>query len=695
MLAGALIAGVLATAGAVTSAMALPSRTQFRTQRLCSAPRPGAAECLGMRLIAKSLTKEELKVSARRQAHDLAVGVTPAIGAKTIPGGYTPAALHEAYDLPSETPGASTQTIGIVDAYNDPTAEADLGVYDKQFGLPECTAANGCFRKLNQAGKVSPLPAKNGQWSTEISLDLQMAHAICETCRIVLVEAANEDWGSLGTAVNAAVAAGATEVSNSYGGAESSGDGELSRPYYDHPGVVVTVSSGDCGYFNQGCSGTPAANFPAAAPHVVAVGGTSLRSSGGSWASTAWSDGGSGCSDVFSAALWQSAAEGISATGCSGGRSVADVAAVGDPYTGVDVYDSTPAGTGDPTGWGVWGGTSASSPIVAAEFALAGGSRGVSYPAQTLYAHLGQAGDLYDVLSGSNGSCSSTTACRAVSGYDGPTGVGSPVGLEAFTVAGSPSDSAAPTISGTAEQAQTLSAAPGEWSPSPSSLSYQWESCASSGAVCTALAGATARTLLLGATAVGHTVRVVVTATDGSGGGTPSASAASAVVASDEPKITGVSPASAVTGASVKITGSGLSRATQVRFGAFPASFHVISAAEIEATVPSGASSATITVTTPVKSASSPAKFTPSLSLVSESPSRAAIGSTVTITGIGFNSSSSVSFNGVAASAVTVASATSIKVKVPAGASTGPIAVTNTATPAGTVDSAGSFVVAP
>jgi hypothetical protein len=690
-----LLAAFVLAACAAAPAWALPSRAQFRAERLCSTPRRGAAQCLDIRLISKSLTPAELSASARRQAHDLAVGVKPAVSSTTVPGGLTPAALHEAYDLPSETPAAATQTIGIVDAYNDPTAEADLAVYDKQFGLPECTAANGCLRRLNQAGKASPLPASNGQWATEISLDLQMAHAICQTCRIVLVEASNETWGSLGAAVDAAVTAGATEVSNSYGGAEFPSYAELSSPYYDHPGVVLTVSSGDCGYFNQGCSGTAAANFPAAAPHVVAVGGTSLSHSGGSWSSTAWSDGGSGCSDVFSAALWQSAVASFAATGCGGGRSVADVAAVGDPYTGVDIYDSTPAGKGEPTGWGVVGGTSAASPIVAGEFALAGGARGVSYPAATLYAHAGEGHDLYDVVSGSNGSCAGTTACRAASGYDGPTGVGSPVGLEAFTVAGAPAESSAPTISGTAEQGLTLTAGAGAWSPSATSLSYQWESCNSSGAICTALSGANTATLLLGAGTVGRRIRVVVTAADATAGGTPAASAASAIVTSAEPSITGVSPASAITGATVTIAGTGLSRVTQVRFGSLTTTFHAISGSQLEAVVPSGAPVATVSVTTPAKSATSAAKFTPSLSLISEAPSRAAPGTLVTITGIGFNASSAVSFDGTPAPGATVLSATSIKVKVPAGASTGLISVTNSAAPVGTVSSAGSFVVAP
>ena len=133
---------------------------------------------------------------------------------------------------------------------------------------------------------------------------------------------------------------------------------------------------------------------------MLSVGGTSLSESKGVWTSTVWNEGGSGCSKYFSAAPWQASVANFAATGCGSGRSVADVAAIGDPETGVDVYDSTPEGNGNPTGWGVWGGTSVASPIVAAEFALAGGARGVAYPAATLYPHLGDAAALYDVRVG-------------------------------------------------------------------------------------------------------------------------------------------------------------------------------------------------------------------------------------------------------------------------------------------------------
>jgi hypothetical protein len=408
----------------------------FRVKRLCGPPRAGAAACLAMRLVPSSLTPSDLRAQARSQAREEAGGGQPAVAVKTPYAGYqTPQRLHDAYTLPTETADSSQQTVAVVDAFDDPTAEADLAVYDKQFALPECTSANGCFRKIDEEGKAKPLPHKEGGWGTEISIDVQMAHAICQSCHVLLVEANSESFKDLGTAVNAAVAAGATEISNSYGGPErENNSAKLSERYFDHPGLVVTASSGDCGYLGEACLfGGGAAEFPAASPDVVAVGGTSLHKQGKLWRSSAWSEGGSGCSVVFAAPAWQSSLAGFSATGCGSGRSVADLSAIGDPRTGVDMYDSTPDGEGDPTGWGVWGGTSVSSPIVAAEFGLAGGAQGVQYPAATLYSHLGDAGDLYDVVSGSNGTCGGASACQAGPGYDGPTGVGSPIGLGAFS----------------------------------------------------------------------------------------------------------------------------------------------------------------------------------------------------------------------------------------------------------------------
>jgi subtilase family serine protease len=687
-----LAAGALAL-GLSPAANASLSSSAYRTQNMCTIPRPGSAGCLGVRLVSTSLTRADLKAAATRQAGEAAAGASPTVTNKTPnPEGLTPANLHAAYSLPTEVLSSSVQTIAVVDAYNDPTAEADLSVYDKQFGLPACTSANGCFRKLNQEGKTSPLPATEGGWATEISLDLDMARAICASCHVMLVEASNSSFGALGAAVNAAVKAGATEVSNSYGGAEDSSYSAYNAPY-NHPGVVITASSGDCGYFNEGCEGSyEAANFPASSPDVVAVGGTSLFQSEGGWSSTVWAGGGSGCSVAFTAPLWQSGVANFSATECDGARSVADVAADANPRTGVDVYDTTPSPGGYPTGWGVWGGTSAASPIVAAEFGLAGGAHSVQYPASTLYSNIGNTHDLVDVVTGSNGTCTGATSCSASTGYDGPTGVGSPVGLGAFTSATSPANTSVPTIAGTAQQGQTLTVSHGAWSNSPTSYTEQWAVCNASGASCAAIAGASGSTYKLPTSSyLGSTIRVQETASNASGASEPAVSTQTAAVISDIPTIASFTPTTGLTGATVTITGTALSTATGVQFDGIKANFSVSSATQIEATVPNGALVGDIAVTTPVKTVTSKGVFTPTLSVSHLTPVSGAPGAVVTITGLGFRSSSTVSFHGVPATSVTYVSATKLKATVPAGVGAGAISVTNTVAPAGTVSSAASF----
>jgi hypothetical protein len=682
---GALAAALCSTAWATLS------HSAYTAQKVCSTPHRGSASCLDERLVPSSLTHADLQAKAVQQASEVAAG-SPSVEVKTpVAGGFKPNELHEAYSLPTSVPSSSNQTIALVDAYNDPTAEADLAVYDKEFDLPACTSANGCFRKLNEEGHASPLPANDGGWATEISLDLQMARAICQGCHLMLVEAANSSFAALGEAVDSAVKAGATEVSNSYGGAEESSNYASYNIPYNHPGVVITVSAGDCGYFNEGCEGdTNAANFPASSPDVVAVGGTSLTGQGSDWASTVWAGGGSGCSVAFTAPLWQSAIANFSETACGTARSVADIAAVANPYTGVDVYDSTPDGY--PTGWGIWGGTSAASPIIAAEFALAGGAHGANYPAQTLYSNAGNASALYDVTSGSNGSCTGATSCQAASGYDGPTGVGSPVGLNAFSPEGSPASVSAPTISGSAEEGQKLTLSHGSWTNTPSSYSDQWALCDASGSGCSSIAGATGTTYTLTATAVGSTLRVQEIATNATGASSPAVSTQTATVISDVPKITSFTPTSGITGSKVTITGTALGATSAVHFDGVKASFTLLSPTSIEATVPNGALVGDISVTTPVETVMSPSEFKPTLSVASFTPAGGTPGKVVTIKGLGFQSSSSVSFAGKPGASVKYVSSTELKATVPSGASAGAIIVTNTKAPVGTVSSASSFL---
>ncbi|HEX3606500.1 MAG TPA: peptidase S8 [Candidatus Dormibacteraeota bacterium] len=304
--------------------------------------------------------------------------------------GYTPAELRSAYGLDgSDSRG---RLVAIVDAFDDPTAEADLGVYRAQFGLPPCTTASGCFRKLDAHGG-GRYPRADVAWSREISLDLDMLSAACPSCHIALVEAEGAGIPALGVAVNTAASlAGVSAIGNSYGVAESAQEMQWD-PYYRHPGIAITAASGDGGY------GT---GYPAASPLVTAVGGTTLRrdSSSRGWSETPWSGASSGCSRYQPKPSWQHDA------GCSR-RTIADVSAVADPVSGVAMYD-----TYEGPGWVMAGGTSAATAFIAGVYALAGNTASVvagSYP----YLH----SDQLNPVAG---------------GYTPPAGLGTPAGTGAF-----------------------------------------------------------------------------------------------------------------------------------------------------------------------------------------------------------------------------------------------------------------------
>jgi Subtilase family len=329
------------------------------------------------------------------------------VGSRNVVKGFTPSELRDAYGIPQQ--GAPGQTVGIVDAQDDPNAEFDMGRYRAHFGLPPCTTANGCFRKLNQAGIAGDYPSANANWAEEISLDLDMVSAMCPACHILLVEGTSPSFRNLGMAVDTAVAKGATVVSNSYGGVEFA----ATDKHYDHKGVTIVASTGDHGF-----AASP--QQPASFGTVVAVGGTSLvRATGGRrWAETAWSDAGAGCSQLVAKPAWQHD------TGCAM-RMEADVSAVADPHTGVAVYDSF--GSLEP--WLEFGGTSVSTPIVASLYALAGNAA-TQNGAKALW--LGGGSHLFDVVAGNDGTCLPLYFCNASTGYDGPTGWGTPNGLLAL-----------------------------------------------------------------------------------------------------------------------------------------------------------------------------------------------------------------------------------------------------------------------
>lgn len=129
------------------------------------------------------------------------------------PPGLTPAQLHAAYELPAQTAVSSSQTIALIEVGGDPTLEADLAVYDSEYGLPKCTAGDGCLRVVNDHGNANELPSDSYR-SGETSLDVQEAHAICQNCHLLVIEGnpAGNLIEEVGAGVNLAVADGATEV---------------------------------------------------------------------------------------------------------------------------------------------------------------------------------------------------------------------------------------------------------------------------------------------------------------------------------------------------------------------------------------------------------------------------------------------------------------------------------------------------
>ncbi|HEY4241211.1 MAG TPA: S53 family peptidase [Kofleriaceae bacterium] len=360
------------------------------------------------------------------------------------PTGFGPADLQDAYAIPAAT---GTPTIALIDAYGYTQLEHDLGVYRAQYGLPACTVANGCLTIVNDQGQPTPLPGAapaGDDWTIETALDVDMASAACPACKLVVVQATDDQGDGLFTAQNVAAGMGATVISNSWGGPEQPGMPlGTYEAYMAHAGIAVFVAAGDDGYDDAGMG----PDYPATSTHVIAVGGTKLVKSATArgWAETAWSSGGSACSLSIPKPAYQTASP------CTY-KATTDVAAVGDPATGLAVYDSHSGG------WQVVGGTSAAAPIVAAIFAATGNG------AQTSGSFLAaNAAKLNDVTAGSNGSCG-TLLCNAATGWDGPTGYGTLNGeaIVAQQTGGDGSGSGSGDDGGGTEGAQGATAPGGE-----------------------------------------------------------------------------------------------------------------------------------------------------------------------------------------------------------------------------------------
>jgi subtilase family serine protease len=329
-----------------------------------------------------------------------ALVVTDGVGnpnASTSPTGLSPATIKSVYNYSTSSTAGAGQTIAIVDAYDDPTAESDLATFSSQYNLPACTTANGCFKKVDQTGGSS-YPRKDAGWALEISLDVQWAHAIAPGAKILLVEASSNSFTNLLAAEDYAKTH-AGYVSNSWGGSEFSGESSYDS-HFAQSGVSFFVSSGD--------SGLPA-QYPSASPNVISVGGTTLNFSGSNFASeTGWSGSGGGCSVYETANGSQSTGQ----VNCNGKRATPDVSLDADPASGVSVYDTTRYQ--GQAGWFRVGGTSASSPMWAGRSA----SAGVTVDSGYVY---GNSITYRDITSGNNGA-------NALVGYDLVTGRGSWIG---------------------------------------------------------------------------------------------------------------------------------------------------------------------------------------------------------------------------------------------------------------------------
>lgn len=447
----------LADASAVAPVQACAAATAFRATCL--------AQILGLRgtetLVHPRLRQPSSPYRLRKPRPRGSHAALPAIAAAGAPQPGTPAYLQQAYDLSylSETAGA-TQTVAIVDAFDDPNAESDLAAYRAEFGLPACTSAGGCFNKVNQTGGTTNYPTSDTGWQLEISLDLDAVSALCPNCHIDLVEANSAGTSDLATAELEADKLGANVISDSWDVPLS---GRLAREFpqtgdYTFNGVTTVAASGDAGY-----PGASTNDFPAALPDVTAAGGTTLEPASASGAASArgftesaWSGAGSGCNLGASKPAWQTD------SGCTG-RSYADISADADPDTGMQVYDSTDGG------WVVVGGTSEATPLIAAYYAMLGSAaQGPSWA----YAN---ASLLNDPSTGSNGSCATLIAyiCDAGPGYDGPTGVGS---ISGAVTTGAPGISG-PGTNGTYALSTTATGAQlsGGVYPNGIDTTYWWE----------------------------------------------------------------------------------------------------------------------------------------------------------------------------------------------------------------------------
>ncbi len=407
----------------------------------------------------RQLTPQMLEVARREHRHSHSVQELASLGDTATPmatssavSTYSPAQIRAAYGLVAlPTPGViltaaqtaqlgAGQTIYIVDAQHNPNVAAELAAFNQKFGLPTCTTqaiattatlplpvapVSGCQLSIVYStaagGMTSAAPAYNSGWATEISLDVQWAHATAPLARIVLIEAADASVNNLVGGVKLANAMGPGAVSMSFGSPEGSWTASVDSAFATS-NMTYLAATGDSG---------AAVSWPAVSTKVLAVGGTSLTYSGtGTRSETVWSNTGGGTSLYTPMPSYQTTA--VPGMGTYSGRAVADVAFNADPATGQYVAVMAPGSTA--VSWISAGGTSLATPQWAGLIAIANAARALSAkaamgaPHAVLYGQIATVPGTYastfaDITKGMNGTCA---VCSSKVGYDTPSGLGTP-----------------------------------------------------------------------------------------------------------------------------------------------------------------------------------------------------------------------------------------------------------------------------
>jgi MYXO-CTERM domain-containing protein len=355
-------------------------------------------------------------------------------GSSPPSGAMTPTDILTRYSIPS-TAHANGAIVALVEL---PSTHGltDVNAYRSKYGIPalaECPVdgsgvptpgGTACFARVGSDGTTKTVSTTDCPgWSGETGLDMDMVSAACPDCSIVLAEAAS-DATLDGMNKIAATVLHAAAVSNSWGAPEQAPDDESA---YESTGILTVAASGDDGYLNED-EGADTPNFPASSPYVLAVGGTTMKGSS-PFSEIVWNDGsgagGSGCSTEFAMPSWQSSS-GFDFGTCKMRASVDVSAAAEFDPGGIAAYDQ------DDGGWNAVVGTSAASPMVAAIMARLGLAGTDNH--SLFYSNISA---FNDITSGDNYSkCGGSVMCTAGTGWDGPTGLGSPNGTALLALGG-------------------------------------------------------------------------------------------------------------------------------------------------------------------------------------------------------------------------------------------------------------------